>query len=193
MAQQTTGKLTEDRVKRKLKALGLVVSKPVPDRGVDLEAWLPLDPSRIARIQVKGRNPEKDPNLRWFQIRVSKAHLKAARDQGHPPDSTWQEKLGKADFLVLDAVKVDETWVFPHTLAKDLIRLNEGHYGKRPDNIFSYDEPLKDKHKEMNLDIAVDGKPLTEYFRNCLENFDPIIAFLKDGQQASRGKMQPDA
>jgi hypothetical protein len=181
MAQQTTGKLTEDRVKRKLEALGLVVSKPVPDRGVDLEAWLPSDPSRIARIQVKGRNPEKDPNLRWFQIRVSKAHLKATRDQGQPPDSTWQEKLGKADFLVLDAVKVDETWVFPHDLAVELIRLNERYYGQRPDNFFNFDEPLIGKQKEMNLDIIVDGNPLTDFFHNCLENFDPIITFLKVG------------
>jgi hypothetical protein len=108
MAQRTTGEITEGRVKRKLEAFGLIVRKPVPDRGVDLVAWFPSFPSRIARIQVKGRNPEKDTHYRWFQIRVSKAQLKAAHDRDMSPDSTWQEKLGKADFLVLDAVKADD-------------------------------------------------------------------------------------
>jgi hypothetical protein len=182
MAQQTTGKLTEERVKGKREALGLVVSKPVPDRGVDLEAWLPLAPSRIAKIQVKGRNPEKDPNPRWFQIRVSKAQLKATKDRGLPPDSAWQEKLGKADFVVLDAVKVDETWVFPHYAAVELVRLNEKKYGRRPDNIFTFEEPLTAKQKEMNLDIIVNGKRLADYFHHCLENFMPIMTYLGGDQ-----------
>jgi len=95
------------------------------------------------------------------------------------PDSTWQEKLGKADFIVLDAVKVNETWVFPHDLAVELIRLNKSCYGQRPDNIFNFDEPLKAKQKEMNLDIIVNGKPLTDFFHHCLENFGPVLSFLK--------------
>ena len=82
MSQTKTGKLTEERVRHKLESLGLVVRKPVPDRGVDLEAWLPTDPDRIVRIQVKGRNPRKVTSYRWFQLRVPKAELQVARASG---------------------------------------------------------------------------------------------------------------
>lgn len=48
------------------------------------------------------------------------------------------------------------------------------------DNVFSYDDPIKGKQKEMNLDVEVDGIALTEVFRECLDNFEPIVAFLRD-------------
>jgi hypothetical protein len=181
MSQSKTGKLTEERVKQRLEALGLIARKPIPDRGVDIEAWLPGSPKRIARIQVKGRNPEQVTTLRWFQLRVPRRELASARDKGASADSAWQGKLAKTDFLVLDAVKAGETWVFPHRRALELIRLNEEVYRERPDNIFTFDEPLKDKQKEMNLDIRVGGDLLTEHFKDCLENFAPIMTFLKDG------------
>jgi molybdopterin synthase catalytic subunit len=38
MGQTKTGKITEQRVRNKLESLGLKCEKPVPDRGVDLEA-----------------------------------------------------------------------------------------------------------------------------------------------------------
>jgi hypothetical protein len=180
LSQSRTGQLTEERVRRKLEALGLIVHKPVPDRGVDFEAWLPSDPSRIVRIQVKGRNTKKITTHRWFQIRVSKAQHAAACAAGKTPETAWQQKLAKADFLLLDSVKMDEIWVFPYHRALELIRLNEQKYAKRPDNIFSYDEPLKNKQKEMNLDIVVESIPLTEHFKDCLENFEPIMTYLKN-------------
>jgi hypothetical protein len=180
LSQSRTGQLTEERVRRKLEALGLIVRKPVPDRGVDFEAWLPSEPSRIVRIQVKGRNPMKISTHRWFQIRVSKAQLAAARAAGEKPETAWKQKLAKADFLLLDSVMMDETWVFPYRRALELIHLNEQKYARRPDNVFSYDEPLKNKQKEMNLDIVVEKIPLTEHFKDCLENFEPIMMYLRN-------------
>jgi hypothetical protein len=187
MSQGKTGKLTEARVKRRLEALGLIACKPVPDRGVDIEAWLPTKPDWVVRIQVKGRNPKKVSSLRWFQLRAPKSQLEAARARGASAASVWQKKLAQADFLVLDAVKAGESWVFSHKRALKLIRLNERVYGNRPNNVFTFDEPLKDKQKEMNLDIQIAGKPLTEHFKDCLENFDSITKFLKDG----RGQQRP--
>lgn len=180
-----TGQLTEERVKQMLEKLGLQVRKPIPDRGVDLEAWLPSAPSHIAKIQVKGRNPKNVKTLRWFQLRVTRAQLKKARDNGSPADSAWQVKLAKADFLVLDAVKTNETWVLSIERATSLIQLNETRYGYLPGNTFSYDEPLQGKQKEMNLDIEIDGIKLTERFKDCLGNFEPVLSFLnnKRGQQ----------
>ncbi len=178
MGQHSTGHITESRVRGKLEALGLEVRKPTPDRGVDIIAWHPASPTRQARIQVKGRNPTTINTYRWFQIRVGKRQLAYARDQGHPPDFSWLRKIAKVDFLVLDAVRVDETWVFTRDQALELIVLNELHYHSRPDNVFTYDEPLKARQKEINLDISVKGRPLTALFEHCRDNFDPIVAFL---------------
>lgn len=177
MSQHTTGLKTEERVKAKLKRLGLEARKPVPDRGVDLEAWAPNDPTRVAKIQVKGRNPKKVKSFRWFQLRVSQAQIDRVTSRGLPVDFAWQNKLAKADFLVLDAVKTDETWVLPLARANDLIRQNEKVYGRRRGNIDG-------RQKEMNLDIVVEGEPLTERFSDCLGNFEPIRTFLNlpDGQ-----------
>lgn len=169
--QLSTGLKTEERVKAKLKGLGLEVRKPVPDRGVDLEAWAPDNPTRVVKIQVKGRNPEKVRSFCWFQLRVSRPQIDRIISQGLPAEMAWQNKLAKADFLVLDAVQTDETWVLPIDRAIDLIRQNEKVYGQRRGNI-------EGRQKEMNLDIAVEGEPLTERFKDCLDNFEPIQAFL---------------
>jgi len=175
MGQNDTGYITESRVRAKLERLGLEVRKPLPDRGVDIVVWHPDNPSKIVKIQVKGRNPKTITSYRWFQIRVGKKQLEQTRREGKLADISWLRKLAKVDFLILDAVGVDETWVFSREQALELIVLNELRYCGRPDNIFTYDEPLKSKQKEINLDIEIKGKPLTSMFRNCLENFTPIV------------------
>lgn len=169
--QLSTGMKTEERVKAKLKGLGLEVRKPVPDRGVDLEAWTQDNPTRVVKIQVKGRNPKKVKSFRWFQLRVSRPQIDRVVSQGLSAELAWQNKLAKADFLVLDAVQTDETWVLPIDRAIDLIRQNEKIYAQRRGNI-------EGRQKEMNLDIAVAGEPLTERFKDCLNNFEPIRTFL---------------
>lgn len=67
LPQNETGNLTESRVKQKLESFGLIVRKPIPDIGVDFEVFSSLSPTRIAKIQVKGRNPRMIKSYRWFQ------------------------------------------------------------------------------------------------------------------------------
>ena len=178
MGRRETGKQAELRVRDKLELLRLVVEKPEGDRGIRLETHAPGNRSRHALIQVKGRNPEKDPNLRWFQIRVSGKELKRAKEQGWPPDQTWKDKVQEVDFFVLVALRVDEIWVLTRPRVHELIRLNEFRYGSRPDNDFAYETPQKYRQKEMNLDIEVNREVLTSRFQDCKDNFDPILAYL---------------
>jgi hypothetical protein len=171
----STAKIKGNRVLTKLRYLGLVAYKPVPDRGIDIEVKSLEHPGKILRIQVKTRNPKYDPNWRWFQIRVQPKELSAAEKNGIDADQTWIDKVNKADFFVLDAVKHDEMWVLPKEKIFELIKLNGHRYGSRPDNVFNYEAPLKQKQKEMNLDIEVEGEKLTEKFAEYLENFQLIL------------------
>jgi hypothetical protein len=180
-AQVATGKISEYRVLTKLRSLGLVANKPVPDRGIDIEVKSLEHPGKIIRIQVKSRNPKYDPNWRWFQIRVQPKELSAAKNSGVDAGQTWIDKVDKVDFFILDAVKHDEMWVLPKEKIFELIKLNEHRYGSRPDNIFKYETPLKPKQKEMNLDIEVEGEKLTEKFAEYLDNFQLIMDTLSKG------------
>lgn len=180
MGQTTTGRLTEERVRRRLEDLGLCLQKPKRDSGVDIHAWLPGNPSKFVCIEVKGRNPDKVTSYRWFQIRVSKRKLERARRNGVQANQTWKNEASKADFFVLVAARIDEMWVLSQKQVFDLITCNESKYANRPDNIFIYSDPIKTKQKEMNLDIEVDGTKLTERFHECLDNFEPIVASLRD-------------
>jgi hypothetical protein len=173
--QVPTGKLTEFRVLTKLRSLGLVAYKPVPDRGIDIEVKSREQPGKIVKIQIKGRNPKYDPNWRWFQIRVQPKELSTAKKNGIDADQTWIDKVNKVDFFVLDAVKHDEMWVLPTEKIFELIKLNEQRYSSRPDNVFNYEAPLKQKQKEMNLDIEVEGEKLTGKFAEYLDNFQLIL------------------
>lgn len=173
--QISTGKLKEYRVLAKLRSMGLVAYKPPPDRGIDIEVKSLEQPDKIIRIQVKGRNPKYDPNWRWFQIRVQPKELLEAKENGMEADQAWIDKVNQVDFFVLDAVKHDEMWVLPRDNVFELIKLNDHKYGSRPDNVFNYAEPLKQKQKEMNLDIEVAGEKLTERFAENLNNFKLIL------------------
>ena len=168
-------KIPAYRVLTKLRSLGLVAYKPAPDRGNDIEVKSLEHPDKIIRIQVKTRNPKYDPNWRWFQIRVQPKELAAAKNKGIDAGQTWIDKVNKVDFFILDAVKHDEMWVLPKEKIFELIKLNEHRYGSRPDNVFNYETPLKQKQKEMNLDIEVKGEKLTEKFAEYLDNFQLII------------------
>ncbi len=178
--QVATGKLSTYRVLTKLRSLGLVAYKPVPDRGIDIEVKSLEHPDKIIKIKVKSRNPKYDPNWRWFRVRVQPKELLDAKKNGMAADQTWREKVNKVDFFVLDAVKHDEMWVLPREKIFGLIELNAHKYSRRPDNVFNYDEPLKQKQKEMNLDIEVEGKKLTQTFAENLNNFDLILNTFKD-------------
>jgi hypothetical protein len=178
MGQTRTGQITEQRVREVFHRLGLKAEKPYPDRGVDLEVWSEKSPDRKIRIQIKGRNPKNDPDLRWFQIRVTPKQLEEAQAVGLQADEVWKKKVKLADFFILDAVKVDEMFVLSQKQVFEVIRLNERKYKNRPDNIFNYERPFKQKQKEINMDIVVDGKTVRECFLKTIGNFDPIIELL---------------
>jgi hypothetical protein len=173
LPQKDTGDLTEFRVKQKLESFGLKAIKASPDNGVDLEVTNP-ETGKIARVQVKGRNPKKVTTYRWFQLRVPKRQLERARDNGIDADQTWQDKVRKVDFFVLDAVKVNEMWVLTKEQTFELIRLNEVKYHNRPDNVFVYDNPIKGKQKEMDMEVP----GVMEKFASCKNNFQPLLEFL---------------
>jgi hypothetical protein len=180
-APVSAGKIPGYRVLTKLRSLGLVAYKPAPDRGNDIEVKSLEHPGKIIRIQVKTRNPKYDPNWRWFQIRVQPKELSAAKNSGIDAGQTWIDKVNKVEFFILDAVKHDEMWVLPREKIFELIKLNEHRYGSRPDNIFKYETPLKQKQKEMNLDIEFEGQKLTEKFAEYLDNFQLIVDALAIG------------
>jgi hypothetical protein len=137
LPQNETGDLTETRVKQKLESFGFLVRKPVPDVGIDFEVFSPINQSKYARIQVKGRNPKLIKTYRWFQLRVQKRELEFARDYGLQADETWRIKVRMVDFFILDAVHYDEMWILSQEQTLQLISLNEFQYGSRPDNIFN--------------------------------------------------------
>lgn len=178
LARNQTGNISEARVKQKLESFGLIVRKPVPDIGIDFEVYHPDDPGRIAKIQVKGRNPKIIKTYRWFQLRVSKNQLELARREGIPADETWKKKVRMVDFFILDAVVLDELWVFTQEQTFKLISLNEHHHGKRPDNVFEYEERIKLKQKEMDLEAPVPEISIMEQFESCKNNFSSILDFL---------------
>ena len=53
--QGYTGTITEDWVRSKLIAMGYIVEKPIPDRGVDFIVSSPTNPQNSLKVQVKGR------------------------------------------------------------------------------------------------------------------------------------------
>ena len=174
-APVSAGKIPAYRVLTKLRSLGLVAYKPAPDRGNDIEVKSLEHPGKIIRIQVKTRNPKYDPNWRWFQIRVQPKELAAAKKKGIDAGQTWIDKVNKVEFFILDAVRHDEMWVLPKEKIFELIKLNEHRYGSRPDNVFNYEAPLKQKQKEMNLDMEIEGEKLTQKFTEYLDNFQLIV------------------
>jgi hypothetical protein len=178
LPQNDTGNLTESRVSHKLEYYGMIVRKPFPDIGIDFEVFMPLNPNKFAKIQVKGRNPEQIKSFRWFQLRVQKRELELAKSIGMPADETWRKKVRMVDFFIFDAVHYDEMWILSQEQTFNLISLNENQYGSRPDNIFHYDDPLKGKQKEMNFEALVPGISIIKRFESCRNNFTPILEFL---------------
>jgi len=178
LPQTDTARLTEAAVRQKIESFGLTVIEAKRNSGADFLVTDQLHPGRVARIQVKGRNPGKVKTHRWFQLRVTKGQLKSAHDCGLPPEESWKKKVRSADFFVLHAVIPDEMWVLNQAQAFELIILNEHQYGGRPDNVFNYIEPFRNKQKEMNLEAHVEGMPIIERFIECKNNFKPILNFL---------------
>jgi len=178
LPQIETARKTEAAVRKKLESFGLTVTDAKRNSGADFLVTNQLHPDKVARIQVKGRNPGIVKTFRWFQLRVTKVQLKSAHDCGLPPEEAWKKKVRNADFFVLHAVVPEEMWVLSQDQAFELILLNEQQYGDRPDNVFTYVKPFQNKQKEMNLEAHVEGMPIIERFLDCRNNFKPILNFL---------------
>lgn len=171
--QQATGKNTEEIVANELGELGLVAFKPVPDRGIDLVAHFPGDPENLINIQIKGRGAvQKNKRYRWFQLRTTKAQRERALKAGLGAENAWKNKVEKCDFFVLVSKKHEEKWVFNKKEIYEIISYNKQVYGNRTDN-------KEGKQVEMDLDIEVNGRPLTSLFEKNCNNFDPIVEALR--------------
>lgn len=183
MAQKETSKKSEYRVKQKLESFGLHVRKPYPDVGIDLEVFNPIDTSKYARIQVKSNEFKSDiKRFRWFQLRVKIRELELAKNSGTEASETWRKKVLMVDFFILDSLNYDEMWILSQEQTFELISLNEYQYlygnRPRPDNVFRYEDPMKNKQKEMNLEARVLGIPIIKQLATCQDNFNPILNFL---------------
>jgi hypothetical protein len=122
---------------------------------------------------------------RWFQLRVQKAELLIARDLNVVAAETWRNKVRMVDFLIFNAIYLNEMWVLNQDQTFLLISLNEYQYGSRPYNIFNYTDPQKNKQKELNFNAKVPGNPIVKQFESCLNNFDPNLNYLNSYYQDS--------
>jgi hypothetical protein len=166
--QQQTGDRGEASVKKRFVSLGFSATKRVPDRSVDLEVRLPGLDTPVVKIQVKSRGDEQtNGRFWWFQIRTTPAQREQSVSAGLPPSDAWEKKVRMCDFFVLWAQKFDEFWVLPQAQVLEVGRANRLVYGSRKDN-------AEGRQAELDLDIEVGGKPLTEVFGAYLDSFDLI-------------------
>lgn len=145
-AQNTTGKLTEEKVKKSLDGIGLIAEKPRHDKGIDLIVSSSAIPGKGIKIQIKGRG-DRPKNGRWFQIRTSPNQRDEVIKSGLHVSEALIKKINLCDFFILVSLKHDEQWVFPKSIIHEIIKANKEKYGKRDDN-------QKGHQAEMNLDIA---------------------------------------
>lgn len=168
LRQTKTGSETEDIVRHALHREGLIATKPTPDRGVDIIASSPSDPSKIVKIQVKGRGrAQRNNKYRWFQIRTTKRQREEAKSLGLPCCEYWRIKSGFVDAFVLVSLKYSECWVLNKSDIEFIVECNKRVHGKRRDNI----EGIQ---TEMDLDVEHEGKPLTEHLKSRLNNWKAI-------------------
>ncbi len=174
LQQHHTGRTTEQRVAEQLMNHGLVAIKPRHDVGIDIEAHDPASPSRIVRIQVKGRGAvQSNECYRWFQVRTTPAQRAQALADGLPVSEAYRKKVALCDFFVLVAQRFDEFWVFPRHEIIEIAEFNALLPGRggRKDN-------REGKQRELDLDIKVDGIPLVDHYAHRRNNFSPIVQFL---------------
>jgi len=171
--QQITGEDTETGVINELQGRGLKAIKPVPDNGIDLIAYFPETPEKTINIQIKGRGANQtNQRYRWFQLRTTEKQRRQVLAAGLDVENAWKNKIEKCDFFVLVAEKYNEKWVFSKKEIYEIISLNKQVYGNRAGN-------KEGKQVEMDLDIEVNGIPLTSLLQRHCNNFDPIIEALK--------------
>jgi len=166
--QQKTGQSTENKVKEILEASGLVVKKPSPDIGIDLEVSCKGAPEKKVLVQIKGRGcSQRNRRYRWFQIRTTPKQREDALKSGWPISEAWRKKVKLCDYFIFVAEKYNEYWVFPQDIVLEIIQINKGKYGNRADN-------KNGRQAEMDLNIQHNGKALTELYAEYKNNTDSI-------------------
>jgi len=174
--QNKTGKLTEEWVKDKITSFGLIASEPVPDRGVDFIVTSVNDPEKNLKVQVKGRGKiQKNKRYRWFQIRTTQRQRDETLKEGLPLAESWRKKADLADIFILASEMFHEFWIFQRKDLDDLIFLNSKKHGNRADN-------KNGNQAEIDLDLEINGIPLTEKYRENLENWGLITSVFSGSQ-----------
>lgn len=170
--QQQTGNKTEGLVQSKLESLGFLV-EPGPDKkSIDLIVSHPDRPTTKLNIQVKGRGKiQTNERYRWFQLRMTDNQRLDACEIGLSLEDAWRPKVDKCDFFILVSLKHNEMWVFHKDEVVELIEMNKTRYG-------NWTEWKKGIKVEMDLDIEVNGTPLTTVFKKNKNNFDKIESAL---------------
>lgn len=179
---KSTGTITEERTDKFFNDLGFNCVKPDgPDIGIDRILTSAKYPGLAAKIQVKGRLPEKTP--RWFQFKVNSAKIRDAIEEGKDLNELWKERIYMVDFWVLISIPKNEIWIFPSKIIHEIANLNSDKYRGRQDNNFSdvytnRNGKIKPKQKELNLDIEDENgiklyKRYSSYKFNisCVEDF----------------------
>lgn len=185
--QNATGEATEASVARHLSGIGLNAEKPIPDNGIDLDVSLPAPDSPVVKVQIKGRGPnQKNKKYRWFQIRTTSAQRERAVSAGLHPADTWEKKVQMCDFFILVAQRYDEFWVLPQNDIIAIGKANREVYGDRADN-------QTGKQAELDLDIAVNGQPLTDVYASHCNAFHLIREELESRMaEQSAARLQLD-
>ena len=166
--QQKTGDTTEKLVQQKLESLGFLVEQGPDKKSVDLVVAHPDRPNTWLNIQVKGRGKtQTNERYRWFQLRMTERQRLDACEMGLSLEDAWRPKVDKCDFFILVSLKHNELWVFHKDEVAELIELNKTRYG-------NWTEWKKGIKVEMDLDIEVNGTPLTTIFKKNKNNFDKI-------------------
>jgi len=166
--QQKTGQSTENKVKELLEAQGLVVKKPIPDNGIDLEVSCRTSLEKKVLVQIKGRGcNQTNKRYRWFQVRTTSKQREDAIKSSKDISEAWRKKVELCDYFICVAEKYNECWVFPKNIALQIIEINKDKYGNRADN-------KAGKQAEMDLDIQHNGKALTEIYSEYMNNLDII-------------------
>jgi len=174
--QITTGETTENAVERALSSVGLTVIKPIPDVGIDFNVSLPTSDSPVVKVQVKGRgSTQSNRKYRWFQIRTTPAQRKQAESSGIPLADIWKTKVDKCDFFILVSQHHNEFWVLPKSEVIKIGIANRTKYGNRADN-------CSGKQSELDLDIQVNGIPLTKTYEKYCNAFKLIMDELNKRQ-----------
>lgn len=169
--QNKTGIITEGWVKDEILKLGLIVNKPIPDRGVDFVVTSSNRPDKKLKVQVKGRGEtQKNKRYRWFQVRTTKNQRAEALEDGLSKSEAWKKKIAKADIYIFVSQRFREFWIFELNDIENIIQINRIKHGNRKDN-------QDGSQVELDLDLEYKGVPITVIYHKNLNNWNLVLNY----------------